>query len=81
MLYFHDHKYAEASKNFKRALDLIESQSIKDMPRGEQFYLDFKKLLFTNRSFNYFEVVYNIVITEIMNANEVKAIKFLKLLI
>lgn len=26
-MYFYDKKYAEASKNFKRALDFIESQA------------------------------------------------------
>ena len=27
IMYFYDKKYAEASKNFKRALDFIESQA------------------------------------------------------
>lgn len=48
------------------------------MPLGEQFYFDFKKLNFTNRSFNYYEILYNIAIAEIMFKNLAKGSKLLK---
>lgn len=46
-------------------------------PFDEQFYYDYKKLSFNNRSFNYFEVVYNMAVAEIMNGNHLKAYKAL----
>lgn len=54
-MYFYDKKYEDASKNFKRALDIIEQQSTSDNPpHDEQFYYEFKKLSFSNRSFNFY---------------------------
>lgn len=43
----------------------------------EQFYYDFKKLSFNNRSFNYFEAVYNMAVSDIMFGNHLKAYKAL----
>ena len=51
VLYFYDRKYAEASKNFKRAIDILDRQmNSSNPPLDEQFYYDFKKLSFSNRS-------------------------------
>lgn len=46
-------------------------------PLDEQFYYDYKKLSFSNRSFNYFEIVYNMAISDIMFGNHLKAYKAL----
>jgi tetratricopeptide (TPR) repeat protein len=78
VLYFYDRKYAEASKNFKRAIDILDQQmNSPNPPLDEQFYYDYKKLSFSNRSFNYFEAVYNMAISEIMFGNPLKAYKAL----
>lgn len=79
VLYFCDKKYPEASKNFKRAIDIIEKEMLNtNPPLDSSFYKDFKKLTFGNRSFNYFEAVYNHAIAEIMNGNLMAACKSLK---
>lgn len=55
VLYFCDKKYAEASKNFKRSIDIMEKKmSNSNPPLDSSFYKDFKKLSFGNRSFNYY---------------------------
>ena len=55
VLYFCDKKYAEASKNFKRSIDIMEKgMSNSNPPLDSSFYKDFKKLSFGNRSFNYY---------------------------
>ena len=73
---FYKGKYAEASKNFKRAIDILDRQmNSPNPPLDEQFYYDYKKLSFSNRSFNYFEAVYNMAISEIMFGNTLKAYK------
>jgi tetratricopeptide (TPR) repeat protein len=77
-MYFYDRKYAEASKNFKRAMDIIDRQmSSPNPPLDEQFYYDYKKLSFSNRSFNYFEAAYNMAVSDIMFGNHIKAYKAL----
>jgi hypothetical protein len=41
VLYFYDRKYAEASKNFKRAIDILDRQmNSPNPPLDEQFYYD-----------------------------------------
>jgi tetratricopeptide (TPR) repeat protein len=82
VLYFYDRKYAEASKNFKRAIDILDREMTSpNPPLDEQFYYDYKKLSFSNRSFNYFEAVYNMAISDIMFGNHLKAYKALNTLL
>jgi tetratricopeptide (TPR) repeat protein len=82
VMYFYDKKYAEASKNFKRAIDIIDKQmNSPDPSLDEQFYYDYKKLTFNNRSFNYFEAVYNMAVSDIMFGNHLKAYKTLSSLL
>ncbi len=59
-------------------MDIIERQmNSPNAPLDEQFYYDYKKLSFANRSFNYFEVVYNMAVSDIMFGNHIKAYKAL----
>lgn len=53
VMYFYEGKFAEAGKNFKRALDL----SVKEV-EGKEYedsnLIEFYRLSFSNRCFNYF---------------------------
>lgn len=59
-------------------MDIIDKQMASAAPPlDQQFYYDYKKLTFNNRSFNYFEVAYNMAVSDIMFGNTLKAYKTL----
>lgn len=69
--YFHDGKYEEANRNFERALNAA---------LGEET-ADFKKLSFSNRAFNYYEVLFASFLSMALFGNLAKAYKVLKTLV
>lgn len=73
---FYDKQYQQASGCFKAALELAEKEAAANPE--EQFGYEFKRLSFNNRPFNYYEIVYAIAVSEIMQGQLPKALKMLK---